>query len=141
MLTSCVVLLHDNAACTRALLEHFNWELFDHPPCSPHLAPSEYHMFIHLKKWLRSQRFNNNEELKESVKTWLSSQAVDLFDTGIQKLIPRYDKCLDLLTPHWKLLPNSSHILHKIQYCEHALTLRLHAFICSVHYKNSAAYE
>jgi transposase len=36
MLTSGVVLLHDNArlhkrtaACTRALLEYFNWELFD----------------------------------------------------------------------------------------------------------------
>jgi hypothetical protein len=31
--------LHDNvrlhtAVCTRALLEHFNWELFDHPPYS-----------------------------------------------------------------------------------------------------------
>jgi hypothetical protein len=36
MLTYSVVLLHDNAlpctaTCTRALLEHFNWELFDHP--------------------------------------------------------------------------------------------------------------
>jgi hypothetical protein len=37
MLTSGVVFLHDNArphtaALTRALLEHFNWELFDHHP-------------------------------------------------------------------------------------------------------------
>jgi hypothetical protein len=36
MLTHSVVLIHDNAplhtaADTRALLEHFNWELFDHP--------------------------------------------------------------------------------------------------------------
>jgi hypothetical protein len=31
----------------------------------------------------------------EVTKTWLSSQAVDFFDTGIQKLIPRYDKCLN----------------------------------------------
>jgi hypothetical protein len=29
----------------------------------------------------------------EGVKTWLSSQAADFFDTGIQKLVPRYDKC------------------------------------------------
>jgi hypothetical protein len=40
MLTSGVMLLHDNfrshtAARTRVLLEHFNWELFDHPPYSP----------------------------------------------------------------------------------------------------------
>jgi hypothetical protein len=37
VLTSGVVLLHDNvqphtAARTRALLEHFNWDLCDHPP-------------------------------------------------------------------------------------------------------------
>jgi hypothetical protein len=45
MMTSGVVLLHNNtrphtAACVRALLEHFNWELSDHPHYSPDLAPS-----------------------------------------------------------------------------------------------------
>jgi transposase len=76
MLTYGVVFLHDNArphirisACTRALLKHFNWELFDHPPCSPDLAPSYYHLFTYLKNWSESQRFNNNEELMEGVKT------------------------------------------------------------------------
>jgi hypothetical protein len=37
MLTSDEVILHDNerphtAACAKALLEHINWEMFDHPP-------------------------------------------------------------------------------------------------------------
>jgi hypothetical protein len=41
--------------------------------------------------WLTSQRFNNNEFM-EGVKTWLSSQAADLFDTGVQKLFPRYKR-------------------------------------------------
>jgi histone-lysine N-methyltransferase SETMAR len=54
MLTSGIVLLLDNAcphtcAHTRALLEHFNWELFDHPPYSPDLAPSDCVLFTHLK--------------------------------------------------------------------------------------------
>jgi hypothetical protein len=31
---------------------------------------------------------NNNEELMEGVKTWMSSIVADFFDTGIQKLIP-----------------------------------------------------
>jgi hypothetical protein len=39
--------------------------------------------------------FSGNEESMEGVKTWLSSQVADFFDTGIQKLIPRYDKCLN----------------------------------------------
>jgi hypothetical protein len=63
-------------------------ELFDHPPHSPDLAPSNYYLLTYLKNWLRSQRFNSNEKLMEGVKTWLSSQAADFFDTGIQKLIP-----------------------------------------------------
>jgi hypothetical protein len=29
------------------------------------------------------------------VKTWFSSQVADFFDTGIQKLIPRYNECLN----------------------------------------------
>jgi transposase len=67
------MLLHDNArphtaAHTWALLQHFNWELFDHPPYSNDLAPSDYHLFTYLKNWLWSQRFNNNEELMEGVK-------------------------------------------------------------------------
>jgi hypothetical protein len=89
MLTHAVVLLHDNTtARTRALLEHFNWELFDHPAYSPDLTPCDYHLFIYLKNCLGSQPFNN-KELTEGVKTWLSSKA-----TGIQKLIARY-KCLN----------------------------------------------
>jgi hypothetical protein len=62
MLTFGIVLLHDNprlhtAARTSALLEHFNWELFDHPPYSPDLVPSDYHLFTrtYLKNCLGSQ--------------------------------------------------------------------------------------
>jgi transposase len=57
MLTSSVVLLHDNArlhtaAYTQALLQHFNWELFDHPSYSPDLTPSDYCLFTYLKNCL-----------------------------------------------------------------------------------------
>jgi hypothetical protein len=81
------VLFHDNsclhtAARTRALLEHF-----DHPSYSPYLAPNDYLLFTFLKKRLGSQDFNNNEELIEGVKMFLSSQAANFFDTGIQKLV------------------------------------------------------
>jgi histone-lysine N-methyltransferase SETMAR len=63
------------------------WELFDHPAYSPDLASSDYYLFTHLKNLLRSQRFSSKEEMMEGVKTWLSSQAADFFDTGIQKFI------------------------------------------------------
>jgi hypothetical protein len=72
MLTSGVVLLHDNACphtAARAQLEHVNWELFDHPAYRPDLAPSYCHLFTYMKNWLGSQCFSNNEELMEGVKT------------------------------------------------------------------------
>jgi transposase len=99
MLTYGVMVFYDNgrahtAAPTGALLGHFNWELFDYPPYSPEFVPSDYHLFTYLKNWVGSQRFNNNEELMEGVKTWLSSEAADILDTGIQKLISRY-KCFN----------------------------------------------
>jgi transposase len=95
MLSSSVVLLYDNVHSHRAahvwpLLENFTWELFDHPPYSPDLAPSDYH----LRNWLESQGFSTNELMK-SVKTWLSKHAAQIFVTGIQKLIPWYDKYLN----------------------------------------------
>jgi hypothetical protein len=88
MLTSSVVFLYDNTrlltgARTHALLEHFNWELFDHPSYRLDLTPSDYHLLTYLKTWWRSQRFKNNGELMKSFKTWLSSQAVDFFDISI----------------------------------------------------------
>jgi hypothetical protein len=89
MLTSGVRLFHDNArlhtaACTRALMDHFNWGLFDHLPYSPDLASSEHYMFTYLKNWLESQRFSNNKEFMDGVKTWPSSQVADSSDTGTQ---------------------------------------------------------
>jgi hypothetical protein len=66
MLTSSVVLLHDNtrphaAARTQALLEPFRWELFYHLPYSPDLAPNDCHLLTYQKNWFRSQLFNSNE--------------------------------------------------------------------------------
>ncbi|XP_069680131.1 histone-lysine N-methyltransferase SETMAR-like isoform X2 [Periplaneta americana] len=67
MLTAGVVLLHDNARPhttrrTAAVLTEFGWELFDHPPYSPDLAPSDFHVFLHFKKFLSSgERFGNDK--------------------------------------------------------------------------------
>jgi histone-lysine N-methyltransferase SETMAR len=65
------------------------------PPYSPDLAPSDFNLFLHLKKFLAGQRFNNDEDVKRTVQKWLSSQAATFYDEGIQKLVSRYDKCLN----------------------------------------------
>jgi hypothetical protein len=97
MLTFGLVLFHDNAfphtaVRTRTLLKRLNWELFDHSPYSPNLAPSDHHLFTrtHLKNWLGSHSSSNNEELMEGVVTWLSSRAEDFID-DIKNLFPSRD--------------------------------------------------
>ena len=100
MLSRGIVLIHDNArphtaAVTQELLASFKWEQFNHPPYSPDLAPSDYHLFQHLKSFLGGQRFDDDDDVKESVDTWLKSQAATFYDDGIRRLAPRYQKCLD----------------------------------------------
>ena len=85
MLAKRIVLLHDNArphtaTRTNALIKLFNWEIFDHPPYSSDLAPSNYHLFTKIKVWLATQRFHTNEELMDGVNNWLHNLAVPFFD-------------------------------------------------------------
>ena len=55
----------------------------------------DYHFFLHLKKFLGGKRFDDYSHLKDGVQKWLTSQAAALYEEGIQKLVPRYGKCLN----------------------------------------------
>jgi len=100
-LSSKVLFFHDNARLhkanpTRELLDHFGWEVFDHLLYSPDLAPSDYHLVPNMKTWLAKQRFEDDGELQAGVNEWLKSQAATFYDDRINKLVHRYDKCLNL---------------------------------------------
>jgi len=52
--TKCVLFLHDNGPAYRALVTqkkvaYLGFHCLDHPPYSPDLAPSDYHLFPGLK--------------------------------------------------------------------------------------------
>jgi histone-lysine N-methyltransferase SETMAR len=94
MLSQGVVMLHDNArphtaAVTIDLIAIFGREQFN--PYSPDLMPSDFHAFLHLKTFLGGQRFR--DEVKEAVNMWSASQVASFYDSGIEKLVPRYEKC------------------------------------------------
>ena len=44
---------------------------------------------------LGGKLFGTNDEVKEAVQDWLSSQAADVYDLSIQKLVEGYDKYLN----------------------------------------------
>jgi hypothetical protein len=52
-------------------------------------------VFLLLKKFLGGGRYVEDDDVKEAVNTRFSSQAAAFYDAGIQKLVPRYDKCLN----------------------------------------------
>jgi histone-lysine N-methyltransferase SETMAR len=100
MLSRGVVMLHDNACqhtatATQYLIATFGWEQFDHPPYSPDLAPSDFHVFLHLKTLLGGRQFHDDNKVKEAINTWYALQVASFYDAAIQKLVPHYDKCLN----------------------------------------------
>ena len=55
LLTKGVILLDDHACphtakVTQELLRTFHWDRLEHPPYSPDLAPSDFHLFRSLKE-------------------------------------------------------------------------------------------
>ena len=67
----------------------------DHHLYSHDLAPSDFHLFLRLKKFLGGKRFDDDDDLKDVVHKWLTSQAAEFYVEGIQKVVPRYYKCLN----------------------------------------------
>ena len=47
------------------------------------------------KENLAGKNFDEDDEVQEEVMTWFKGLAADFHDSGIQKLVPRLDKCLD----------------------------------------------
>ena len=67
-----VIILHDNARPhvankTVNKLRKFHWEFLEHPPYSPDLAPSDFHIFNPLKKFLVVQRSTCDDKVKAAV--------------------------------------------------------------------------
>jgi hypothetical protein len=52
------------------------------------LASSDFHLFLHLKRFLAAERFSSNDEVRTAVQHWVKTLAADFFDEGIQKLRP-----------------------------------------------------
>lgn len=91
---------HDNARphtanVTLDLLKKFGWEIIDHPPYSPDVAPSDYHMFPALKKHLGGKKFDSDAEVQKEVNTWLREADGEWYSAGIDKFIVRMRKVLE----------------------------------------------
>ena len=73
--------------------ERWGWEILEHLPYSPDLAPSEFRLFPNMKKHLHAKRFKSYDDVKREVQTWLRGQDPTFYRQGFEKWISRLDKC------------------------------------------------
>ena len=80
-----VLFLHDNAPAHRALAAqkkqaYLDFQCFDHPPYSPDLAPSDYHLFSGLKKkTIERSPFSSEAEVIAAAEILLDGQPKEFF--------------------------------------------------------------
>ena len=92
-----VILLHDNARPhvaqgVKDYLETLKWDVLPHPPYSPDIAPSDYHLFRSMKHGLAEQHFRSFKEAKDWVDSWIDSKDQEFFRRGIRMLPERWKK-------------------------------------------------
>jgi hypothetical protein len=87
-----MLLLHDNAQPHTATtmvqaVQRLGFELLPHPPYSPDLALSDYHIFSPLKETLYGHSFGLHGDVQQAVQKWLCEQPKSFFFKGMKKLI------------------------------------------------------
>lgn len=93
-------LLQDNAKphtseMTLQKLEELGWEVIPHPPYSPDLAPSDYHLFRSMQHSLAGTHFKEVKEIQNFVSNFFKSQPRQFFADGIQTLRERWKTVID----------------------------------------------
>lgn len=86
-----IILHHDNARPhsalgTRKKISKLGWEILTHPPCSPDLAPSDYHLFLSLQNFLKGKKLKNEEDIKKELFQFFDSNDATFFKNGTYEL-------------------------------------------------------
>lgn len=94
------LLLHDNARphvakLTIQKLQELNYETLPHPPYSPDISPTDYHLFLSLDNFLRNKKFKNKDEVQHTFASFIESRDPDFFKNGINKLVERWQSVVD----------------------------------------------
>ena len=95
-----VILQHDNARPhtadnTRQKVEDSGWEVLPHPPYSPDLSPSDFHLFRSLQNSLNGENFGGLESLRQHSNAFSASKSEAFFRKGLMSLPERWRKVVE----------------------------------------------
>ena len=93
-------LQHDNerphtSRQTQDALAQLKLPALPHPAYSPDLAPSDYSLFLQLKKHLKGNHYDSDEKVVAAVRQWCREQSPEFFANGIRQLVRRWQLCVD----------------------------------------------
>jgi len=73
--------LHYNAPAHRALVTQnkLTYLALQHPPYTPDLTPSDYHLLLGLEQQLNGRHFSSDAEVIAAAETWLDGQPSEFF--------------------------------------------------------------
>ncbi|CAK9833791.1 Histone-lysine N-methyltransferase SETMAR [Anthophora retusa] len=71
------------------------WEILPHPPYSPDISPSDYHLFLALDNHMRNRRVSNKVEIGAEVGRFFNSKDTTFYKSGIYKLVSRWKRIVD----------------------------------------------
>ena len=96
-----VLFLRDNAPANWALatqkkLLYLGFQYLEHPPYSPDLAPSDYHLFPGLKNNWKVAIFRPTRRSLLQRRPGWTDNLLNFFLSGLQKLEQRAKKCIEL---------------------------------------------
>jgi len=96
-----IIFHQDNATAHKSVfamgkLRDLHYELLEHPPYSPDLAPSDFSLFPKLKLFLAGQRFSSNQEAIAAVEGYFADLTKNHYRAGIMALEHRWKKCISL---------------------------------------------
>jgi histone-lysine N-methyltransferase SETMAR len=77
-------------------LRDLHYELLEHPPYSPDLAPSDFSLFPKLKLFLDGQRFSSNQVGIAAVERYFADLTKNHYRDGIMALEHRWNKCISV---------------------------------------------
>jgi len=77
-------------------LRDLHYELLEHPPYSPDLAPSDFCLFPKLKLFLAGQHASSNQEAIAAVEGYFADLMKNHYRDRIMALEHRWNKCTSL---------------------------------------------